>query len=152
VNGITRSILEAVLGTEEAWDRKTRKLRYKHVIEVLGQVHEVRWLDEVYFPRMYRAMRLLKAISECIPPEAFEEQELNGITGPWLVDPELEDIVQDRFSGQGYYRMTYFERSWCSDEWGLDQPAEQEILDLGIRPNLVPAKEVGDGAVQESLF
>jgi hypothetical protein len=152
VNEITRSILEPILQTEEAWDKKTRKLRYSHVMEVLGQVHEVRWLDEVYFPRMFRAMRLLHALSTCIPPEAFEEMDFYGMTGPWLADPELEDIVQERLSGHGYYRMTYFERSWWSDEWGLDQPTEQEILELGIRPNLVPGKRGKGGEWQASLL
>jgi hypothetical protein len=143
MNQITSEIINEILLEEKAWDRKTRELNYKWVIEAYEGERSYRFQEEVMMPRLLRAHRLYAAFCGAT-------LDKDG----WLEDFDLSDALSDQFSndmGMGYgisiglrsrpyYRVCYFQNRWDITEWAWEEITKEEILTLDIRPNLVPSK------------
>lgn len=161
MNKFAKETITSILQTEAAWDKDTRELRYKYVIHTYWNAREAFLFDEIFFPRMARAMRLMYKM-KIFPESAWERNVSVGMNDEipaeyWLTDPGISDDVMQRFSGplyskqDGTFRHTYFGAICDSDDYYLEEPTEEEILALGIRPSLVPAEE-RNGVMQKSLF
>lgn len=153
MNRKSTEIITEILSSEAAWDKKTRKLKYDNVIEWYREERAARFDDEVLYPRLLRAHRMLSVWCNATLGE-------DG----WLEDGELSDALSDQLSGDSfynvvgypivpglrsrqYYRESYFVHIWDGTEWAMEEPTEEEILALGIVPSLVPSK-----AGQPALF
>lgn len=150
MNRITKEIMTHLLQNDAYWHKETRELLYDRILHAYTGVRESRFLDEVYFPRMFRAMSLLRTNTG--KTELFEEVTMEGITGWWLEnDTDACWEMQERFGSEHYFRETYFQRIWNSPDWAYERPTEEEILSLGIRPTLVPLAVRKDGSIQLSF-
>lgn len=144
MNQKSSEIISELLKLEAAWDKKTRELNYKWVLEAYEGEREYLFQEKVMMPRLLRAHRLYASWCNAT-------LDKDG----WLEDGELSDRLSDQLSndmGMGYgiipglrerpyYRSCYFQNIWENTEWVQEQPSREEILALGIRPNLVPQKE-----------
>lgn len=140
MNEQAKSIIRDILTDEHAWDKKTRKLRPFWVIEQYQKYREISWLYTVYFPRFDRAVRLIESW-QLLPTDHFEDLKVDDkLTIRWINCSDCLEVIQYRIDH-------YFEHIWWSSAWAWQEITEQDILDLGIRPNLVPAKPG-----QDSLF
>lgn len=150
MNAITTEIFTAILGTEEAWDKRTRKLRYGHVLKMYQDIHEQRFINEVMFPEWRKATKLLRAL---IPEDQRDVHFTPDETFGWLIQMCSEDCYFERFSD--YLGVLVDRRClfiFNEEKWAPEDPSEEEILALGIRPGIVPTKEFPDGSVQVTLF
>ena len=156
MNKITAEIISELLEEEFAWDKKTRELNYHAVVDTYHEIREHRFYDEIYWPRILRAMRLIKAMG--IFPEDIWSEETFGwyeeYTGWWpIYAPDInERFCEEITYKNGKWRQTYFNKFWTSEDWAWEQPEEEEILALGIKPNLVPKKRDRLGNLQPSMF
>ena len=140
MNEQSERIIRDILTDERAWDKKTRKLRLFWVIEQYQKYREILWLDTIYFPRFDRAVRLIENW-KLLPSDHFEDLRVDdNLTVRWITCADCLDLVQ-------WHVDNYFERIWYSPDWAWQEITEQDILDLGVKPNLVPAKPG-----QQSLF
>lgn len=160
MNKRAQEIVSELLSLDEAWDKKTRKLRFDWVVDTYADVLTSRFYDEVLFPKMIRAFRLMIALGFACEDQ-FESVSLGyhaEIPGIWAKNPDLVDLVSNRFSGEyvalcnGRFRDSYIGRWWNSPEWAYQELSEEDILSLGIRPTIVPAKVLSGGAVQPSMI
>ena len=155
MNKLAKEIISEVLTLEDAWDKKTRELRHSWVLEAYHHIREVRFYDEIFFPRMLRAMRLIKAMG-IVPEWAWDEVDIGydeELHGWWVIDPDWGDFIQNRFQyPNNWKRAGYFEAWWDSEDWAWEKPTKEEILALGIRPSLVPGKADKQGNIQPSMF
>ena len=153
MNQLTKEIITELLQDENAWDKKTRELRYDVVLENYREIRAARFDEEVMLPRLKRAERMLSV---------WFGLELND--EGWLEDWEVCDALSNQLCGNSMYnvvgypikpglrerdfwRESYFSKIWESPEWEIETPSQAEILALGIVPNQVPAKQN-----QPSLF
>lgn len=150
MNAFGLQIFTELLHSEEAWDKKTRELRYHWVLE---QAYIYRYaLYEPVQTRLYqRAVHLCHVLTG-LAEEDYLTISQDGV----MVEYFADDCLTERFCGGGNHnpndRISYIESIWYGTfEWALDMsfevPTRQELLELGIRPNLVPSKEN-----QHSLF
>jgi len=147
MNDIDKNILTELLTAPEFWEpiKQQRivtgyKLKLRYVHQQLRLAKEILFYDQVYFPRTQRIMRLIKKME--IVPAAVGWQELevgmNVEIKIWYpCEIEWQEYLSDCFE-------PYFQDRWM-DEWCNDEPNENEILELGIRPALLEA-------IQEKLF
>jgi hypothetical protein len=142
MNKLTVEILTPLLQDEDAWDKKTRQLRIAWVRDEYTKAREALWMDAVYFPRVYRLFSLLRSWG-VFPENAFTWEAfgfVQELQGWWLSDPCLSDVVLERFED-------YFQGWWWQEEWEYEGFTVADVLALGVRPHLVPARQG-----QPSLF
>jgi hypothetical protein len=133
LNEQTEKIIRDILTDERAWDKKTRKLRLFWVIEQYQIARELLWMNTVYFRRFDRAVRLIESW-KLLPPDHFEDLRIDeNYSIRWITCSDCLDIVQRHVDD-------YFEHIWYSPDWQWQEITEQDILNLGIRPSIVPAK------------
>jgi len=151
---LTREIITGLLNKEQAWDKNTRHLRYNWLIERYDICRQSLFYDKVFFPRMSRCFRLCHALGILPELSGFEN---DGVIYPWCEDSELYECIGEHFFSDQpiyygrYWRPRYFTKLWYEGEYAYDMPGIDEVLELGIKPNLVPAKAVG-ASIQKSLF
>ncbi len=146
MNVRTTAILGPLLQRDKAW-KPAGELNRTWLMKTYHDTLEAQFYDEVLFPRMFRANRLIRAMG-IFPDEVFGELSfgcMNAVTGLWIIDNELADLVAERFSHTGQYRFSYFERLWASEEWCPEQPTDKEILALS-------RKIVPDQGQMRSMF
>lgn len=150
MNDFTLQIFVPILQSDEAWDKKTRELRYGWVLE---QAYQLRYaLYEPVRDRLYkRAVHLCKLLTT-IPEDAYQTILQDGVEVEYFED----DCLTARFCGEwdpSAYRVTYMESIWYgSFKWlpismDFQTPSKEELLALNIHPHLVPEKKG-----QPSLF
>jgi hypothetical protein len=140
LNGLTLKIFTDILHSEEAWDKKTRELRYEWV---LSQAYIYRYaLYEPIQTRLYK-----RAVHLCHILTSLKEDDYATILQDGReVEYFADDCVTERFVGDpSACRVTYIESIWYgSYQWALDMSMQtltkEELLALGIHPHLVPAK------------
>lgn len=139
----TKQILEFLLNQPGAWDKKG-KLDHSQVIRDLAQAFEITFYDEYYWPKVKRFCHWLKVFG--VFPDAEWDRISFGymaeIESDWAYNVDIPEIFECVF---------YDEVQVVWQEWH-EYPAEEEMLDLGIRPPLVWPKEVANGIVQPSMF
>lgn len=161
MNRTTKRVMTGLLQKEEYWDNKTRELYYAKLLEDYRHAREALFYDEIFFPRMMRAMRLIRSMG-IVPDWAWDDEATVGyfveITGPWVIDPAWTDCIQSQFCGEIFFtrtgktRATYFSRWWQDEDWAYEEPTLDDLMALGILPTMVPSKTMKDGSVQEALF
>ncbi len=149
MNKLTKEIITQILMHDQnSWDKKTRELRINYVLKCYHDMREARFYDEVLFPRMLRAYRMMIAWG-IFPENEFAEISLGvqkEITGLWADNPEIADLVAERlcsdytYTKTGVLRDTYISNIWHSEEWAQEEPTIEEINALGIKPSIVPSK------------
>lgn len=148
--------IKTLLKEEYVWDRKTRELRYDDLKETIFRYRDAVWMDEIVFPKIFRAYRLCKAWGIFDEYTEWEYSKFDGaytLFEGWMpTSLEVVECIQSRLSYEGFDNRGYFDRLWWTDEWQWQVPTRQECLDLNIRPNIVPAKVTKAGDVQLSLF
>lgn len=133
MNQATEQIIRELLKSEKAWDQKTRLLRFDWVLSQYFNVRERRWLDELYFPRMGRAYRMIETWGIFPGCEFYDFEYEPGKFARWMDWAEQAEMVQERLDG-------YFERLWWSANWAYEEITKEQILALGVAPSLVPSK------------
>jgi len=161
VNQVAREIFEDVLTWPTAWDKKTGKLRFGFVIEQYNYGRECKFMDEVYWPRMMRAMHLIKLFN-IVPEWAWGDAYVNDteVQVPWVEDADWADMISERLaaectlcSASNKIRATYIGGKWDNDYWRYEEFTAEEILrEINIRPKQIPDKVYKSGVVQASLF
>lgn len=147
MNTINKNILVELLKDVEFWEAIKEekmivgyKLKLNHVYRQLRLAREALFYDDVYFPRTQRIMRLIKFMN--IVPENVGWQEMEvGMNVNYTIwypcEIEWQEFISDRFH-------SYFENFWYGD-WSYEEPTEEELLSLGIRPESTVA-------IQTKLF
>jgi hypothetical protein len=131
---LTEQIVKQILTSEKAWDKKTRELIYEYVITEYHKARERMWLDQVYFPRLERAVKLAEAW-KIYPEDHYEDFQVEpGRTIRSLSCEECLLDLQDRLE-------TYFERLWWSDTWAFENPSYTDILALNVKPKMFAPKK-----------
>lgn len=143
MNELSTEIITEILSDDKAWDKKTRKLNYKWVIDAYEGERSYRFEEEVMLPRLLRAHRLFA--SWC-GAELTEEGWLeDGMYSDWISEQLSDDMgigygIVPGLRERPYYRACYFEKIWESEKWAWEEISEGEILALGISPTQVPSK------------
>ena len=147
MNDLNKSILNEILKAIECWqpikDGKFvtgYKLKLPYVYRELRIAKEALFYAEIYFPRTQRIMRLIKSMGIIPGHIGWKEMEIgmNVEIKIWFpCTSEWQDFLSDRFE-------PYFQNIWLN-EWCYEEPTEDEILALGVRPDSVMA-------IQEKLF
>jgi len=147
MNRVAETLLHNILGEAAAWDKKTRQLRYRHVLVRLYADLELEWYGLVYFRMYHRACALWR---QSFPGELrahfFEQISFMGEPDGWSIIAEDDLTCQWVLSEHlEHYCNVYFLQQ--HPEWAHQDVSEEEILALGIRPKVVP-----DKPGQSSLF
>lgn len=149
MNEFSTKIFTDLLRSDEAWDKKTRELKYDWV---LSQAYIYR--QALYDP--IQARLYARAVHLCHVLTSLSEDDYQQILQDGqVVEYFADDCITDRFCGEGdpsAYRVSYIESIWYGTfAWAANMdfevPTKEELLAMGIRPHLVPDKKN-----QPSLF
>lgn len=162
MNELSKKILLEVLSKPTAWKEtkndkgeKVRELKYQFVIDELHGIREGMFYDKVLFPTYAHATGLLRAITQRVNPEwAALHFVWDDSIGGWLVGECNDPRCQGDMLSWGISEIVDAHNGpvWNSDEWRWEQPSKEEVLALGVKPNMVPEKVDKQGNVQASLF
>lgn len=145
MNEFTKQILLEILQREEAWDKKTRELKYDWVVDVAFGRRESLFVTE-QMRLIERAVHLCRLLTD-LPEEAYQTILCDGEEVEYFAD----ECLTERFTGVDDTRVSYIAGIWEGYyPWAPDMSydaTKEEIYALPIRPNLVPAKKG-----QPSLF
>jgi hypothetical protein len=148
MNEFTLQIFADLLRCDEAWDKSTRELRYKWVLEQ-AYIYRYALYEEVMLRLLARAVHWCRVLTS-LPEESYQTILQNGVEVEYFAD----ECLSDRFVGDGHpsARVVYIESIWYGTySWSPDMdfqiPSKEELLALNIKPHFVPDKEN-----QPSLF
>jgi hypothetical protein len=132
MNDLTREILSRILKDPKCWDKKMVEpamstLRHKYL-----NVREYLWLQKIYFPRYFRATRLLVAMGW--PEDHFAWLEEDYASGWVITCDECGDTLQHRLT-------PYFEALWEAPGWELERFTKEDVLGLGVQPDPLPSSQ-----------
>lgn len=141
MNDFTLRIFTDLLQSDEAWDKKTRELNYKWVLE---QAHIYRYAlyEPVQARLLARAVHLCHVLTK-LPDDCYQTILQDGREVEYFEDDE----VAARFLGDEdpAYRVSYILSIWYGTyKWAPNMdfqiPTKEELLALGITPHVVPGK------------
>ena len=153
MNEFTESLIRMVLDTEGAWDKHTRELLYGEVIDMYTKLRDVVVWEQVIKPTYAQAVALLRAFTSQRNTFGAEHFEWDEDEDWWVLveccNPDCQAMflqgalanIADRVIG----------RRIDQNDMYYMEPTKEEVLALGIRPNLVPGIS-GRGFVQTTLF
>lgn len=160
MNKITREVYTRLLEEyplEVIFDKRG-KLKAKRLHDDYLALREARFYDEVFFPKMERAYRLIKQFN-IFPGAEWQQTELGYYSSiPAIIpaDTEIQDAIAYHFAPEYCdWKVPYFEAIWNNDDWCYEEPEDKEILQLletiGKKEKLVKDK-VTEYGVMRSMF
>lgn len=129
---VTLRVLPLIVAHRDSWTNTKKdgwQLRMNYVNGELHKAREALWYDEVYFPKMRRMMKMMRAMN--VLPTDWDRVDVGYNTEMTMLYPNdticqewLDDVFEE-----------YWLRWWQNNDWFYEELKEADIWTFCQRPD-----------------